>query len=189
VYSIATTVAELLWFVSGSLTQAVYSRIGTPDRSRAAATTLRVVHLGVAALLVVAPLLWLAAGILVPLVLGPAYRASLVPLAWLLPGVLLFGGASALSAYFTNHAGLPQVPAQVAALSLGLNALLALLLVPRLGTSGAAIAASLAYAAAVLLLALRFARHAGLPARCLLRPAPRLYRELRALASRRRGES
>ena len=43
IYSIATTVAELLWFVSGSLTRAVYSRIGTPDRSRAAATTLRVV--------------------------------------------------------------------------------------------------------------------------------------------------
>jgi hypothetical protein len=26
-------------------------------------------------------------------------------MALLLPGVLLFGGASALSAYFTNHAG------------------------------------------------------------------------------------
>ena len=39
VYSIAVVVAELLWFVSGSLTQAVYSRIGTPDRARAAATT------------------------------------------------------------------------------------------------------------------------------------------------------
>ena len=56
----------------------------------------------------------------VPRVLGPAYAASLPLLGWLLPGVMLFGGASALSAYFTNHAGLPHVPAQVAALSLAL---------------------------------------------------------------------
>ena len=55
-------------------------------------------------------------------------------MALLLPGVLLFGGASALSAYFTNHAGTPQVPAQGAATSLGVNAGLSLLLGPRLGT-------------------------------------------------------
>ncbi|MEN9631591.1 MAG: hypothetical protein RJA10_4819, partial [Pseudomonadota bacterium] len=133
IYSIAIVVAELLWFVSGSLTQAVYGRIGTPDRAQAAATTLRVVQLGVAALLLAAPLLWLAARVLVPWVLGPAYAASLPLLALLLPGVLLFGGASALSAYFTNHAGLPQVPAQVAATSLALNAALSLALVPMLG--------------------------------------------------------
>ena len=187
IYSIATVVAELLWFVSGSLTQAVYGRIGNPDRTRAAETTVRVVHLSIAALLVVAPGLWLLAGIVIPAVLGPAYRASLLPLLVLLPGVLLFGGASALSAYFTNHAGSPQVPAQVAALSLASNAGLAWLLVPQLGMAGAALAASLSYTGAVLLLAWRFARHAGLPLAQVLHPAPRVWRELRGLASRRGG--
>jgi len=187
VYSIAVVVAELLWFVSGSLTQAVYGRIGTPDRERAAATTLRVVHLSLAALLLVAPLLWGAARLIVPRLLGPAYAASLAPLGWLLPGALLFGGASALSAYFTNHAGQPQVPAQVAALSLLLNALLAWLLVPRMGTAGAALAASLSYTAAVFVLALRFASHARLPARAVLLPGRRLLADLTALASRRGG--
>lgn len=168
VYSIAVVVAELLWFVSGSLTQAVYGRIGTPDRARAAATTLRVVHISLAALLLVAPLLAAAAVLLIPLLLGEAYRASLPLLGWLLPGALLFGGASALSAYFTNHAGRPQVPAQVAALSLALNATLAALLVPVMGMAGAALAASLSYTASVGLLAWRFARHAGLGWRELL---------------------
>lgn len=189
IYSIAIVVAELLWFVSGSLTQAVYGRIGTPDRAHAAATTVRVVQLSVAALLLAAPLLWLAAVILVPWVLGPAYAASLPLMALLLPGVLLFGGASALSAYFTNHAGTPQVPAQVAALSLGLNATLSLLLVPRLGMAGAAVAASLSYTATVLLLALRFARHAGLPLRAVLLPGPQLWADLRGVAWRRGGTS
>lgn len=187
VYSIAIVVAELLWFVSGSLTQAVYGRIGTPDRAQAATTTLRVVHLGVAALVPAAPLLWLAAWLLVPRLLGPAYADSLLPLALLLPGVLLFGGASALSAYFTNHAGQPRVPAQVALSSLLLNGALALVLAPRLGMAGVALAACLSYTFSVALLAVRFARHAGLPLLQVLLPGAQLLADLRSVAFRRGG--
>ncbi len=187
VYSIAVVVAELLWFVSGSLTQAVYGRIGTPDRVAAAATTVRAVQLSVAALVLAAPLLWALAQVAVPRVLGPAYGASLLPLALLLPGVLVFGGASALSAYFTNHAGRPQVPARVAGLSLLCNAVLAALLVPRWGMAGAALAASIAYTVSVAVLALLFARHAHLPLAKVLLPGPQLWRDLRTVASRPGG--
>ena len=181
VYSIAVVVAELLWFVSSSLTQAVYGRIGTPDRAAAAATTVRAVQLSLTALLLATPVLWLVASWLLPRLLGPVYADSLLPMALLLPGVLVFGGASALSAYFTNHAGLPQVPARVAALSLVLNASLCVLLVPRLGMAGAAASASLSYAASVALLAWRFVRHAGLPLAALLRPGPQLWADVRSV--------
>ena len=186
VYSIAVVAAELLWFVSSSLTQAAYSRIGTPDRATAAATTVRVVQLSVVALLIAAPLLWLVARALVPWLLGPAYAPSVALLAVLLPGVLLFGGASALSAYFTNHAGAPEVPARVAAMSLLLNGSLALVLVPLWGMAGAALAASLSYAASVGVLAWLFVRHAGLPLAALLLPGPHLGRDIQAVASRAR---
>jgi O-antigen/teichoic acid export membrane protein len=187
VYSIAVVVAELLWFVSGSLTQATYGRIGTPERAQAAAVTVRVVHLGVTVLLAAAPVLWLAAHWLVPRVLGPAYLESLLPLAVLLPGALLFGGASALSAYFTNHAGLPQVSAWAAFGSLVANASLSMLLVPRLGTVGAAIAASVSYAASIAVVALGFARHAGLPLRRVLLPGSQLAADLRMLCGARKA--
>lgn len=181
VYSIAVVAAELLWFVSSSLTQAAYGRIGTPDRAQAAATTVRVVQLGVTALLVAAPLLWLLAAVALPWVLGPAYADSLRPLALLLPGAMLFGGAGALSAYFTNHAGRPQVPARVAALSLAINATLATVLVPLLGTAGAALAASAAYIGSVAVLGWQFVRHAGLPLHALIWPGRQLGADLRAL--------
>ena len=187
VYSIAVIVAELMWFVSGSLTQAAYARIGAPDGAHAAAFTVRVMQLGVAALLLVAPLLWLGAWLLVPRLLGATYAGSLLPLALLLPGVLLFGAAGSLSAWFTNHAGRPEVPAQVAALSLAFNAGLALLLVPLWGIAGAALAASLAYGVSVVLLALRFARAAALPLPVVLRPAPQLWADLRRIPSRAGG--
>ena len=183
VYSIAVVVAELLWFVSSSLTQAVYGRIGTPDRASAAATTVRAAQLSVAALLLAAPLVWLAARMWVPWLLGPAYAGSLPLLALLLPGVMLFGGASALSAYFTNHAGAPQVPARVALMSLALNGALSWGLVPLLGMAGAALAASLSYSASVAVLAVLFARHAGLPLSAVLLPGPQLWRDLQAVAS------
>lgn len=186
VYSIAVVAAELLWFVSSSLTQAAYSRIGTRDRATAAATTVRAVQLSVAALLLAAPLLWFAAQALVPRLLGPAYAPSVALLAVLLPGVLLFGGASALSAYFTNHAGMPEVPARVAATSLLLNGALSLAWVPLWGMTGAALAASVSYAVCVGVLAWRFVRHAGLPMSALLLPGPHLGRDIRAVASRGR---
>jgi O-antigen/teichoic acid export membrane protein len=186
VYSIAVMVAELLWFVSSSLTQAAYGRIGSPDRVQAAATTLRAVHLSLAALLLAAPLLWVTARVLIPWVLGPAYVASLPLLAILLPGVLVFGGGSALSAYFTNHVGRPEVPAKVATLSLLLNGALAAALVPSLGMAGAALAASCSYTLAVGVMAWRFARHAGLPLRSLA-PGRQLVNDLRAVALRTGG--
>ncbi len=186
VYSIAVVAAELLWFVSSSLTQAAYSRIGTPDRATAAATTVRAVQLSITALLLAAPLLWFAAQALLPWLLGPAYAPSVGLLALLLPGVLLFGGASALSAYFTNHAGTPAVPARVAAMSLLINGALALTWVPLWGMAGAALAASVSYAVCVGALVWRFVRHAGLPLSALLLPGPHLWRDIQAVASRAR---
>jgi O-antigen/teichoic acid export membrane protein len=117
-------------------------------------------------------------------------QAAAPLLALLLPGVVLFGGASALSAWFTQHRGRPQVPAQVAALSLVLNLCLCLVWVPRFGAAGAAVAASLAYGGTMVLLAWRFARDAGLPLAALWRPGPDLGPDLamlwRWLASRGR---
>ena len=132
-------------------------------------------------MLAAAPMLWLLAYWLVPFALGAAYMDSLLPLALLLPGALLFGGASALSAYFTNHVGLPQLSAWAAFGSLVANASLAVLLVPGFGMAGAAMAASVSYAVSVMLVAWRFARHAGMPLRRVLLPGAQLAADLRIL--------
>ena len=118
VYSIAVIVAELLWFVSSSVTQAAYARVGTRDAALASSTVVRAVHYSFLILLLVAPGLWVAASILLPWLLGDEYPAALPVLAVLLPGVLVFGAASALSAYFTNcRWGRPLIPAALASLS------------------------------------------------------------------------
>jgi O-antigen/teichoic acid export membrane protein len=170
VYSIAVMVAELLWLVSSSVTTAAYARIGTPDAAQATRLTVRAMHASVLLLLALCPLLWLFAALVVPALLGPAYAGALQALAVLLPGVALYGAASALSAWFTNHAGRPLVPALLAGSSLLFTVVVSLLAIPRLGMLGGALATSLSYGATVGLGGWLFMRASGTPAGVLLRP-------------------
>ncbi len=170
VYSIAVAVAELLWLVSSAVTTAAYARIGQPDRAAATALTLRAMHVSVGWLLVLSPLLWLLANHLVTVLLGPAYEPAIRVLALLLPGVALYGAASALSAWFTNHAGRPQVPAWLAAGSLSINIGVSLWAIPRWGLHGAALATSLSYAITIVIGLSLFVQAAGLSWRQALLP-------------------
>ncbi len=170
VYSIAVMAAELLWLISSSVTTAAYARIGAPDAAEASRITLRAVHASVLLLAALCPALWLAAALVVPRLLGAVYTPSLLVLAVLLPGVAVYGGASALSAWFTNHAGRPAVPALLASLSLLINIGVSMLLIPRLGMLGGALATTLSYLVAVALGVGLFARASGTPWRSLAKP-------------------
>ena len=170
VYSIAIMVAELLWLLSSAVTQAAYARIGAPDREAAAKFVVRIVHANLVVLLLVAPFLYLAARFVLPWLLGPAYDDASLFLAVLLPGVLSYGAASPLSAYFTNHAGRPRVPALVAGLSLVINVALCVALLPRMGVIGGAVATTASYMISVTVMMMLFKHHAGISASVLAKP-------------------
>lgn len=177
VYAVAVMMAELLWFVSSSLSQAAFARIGTPDRAQAAALTLRVMHFSITALLLTAPILYLTAVWLLPWGLGPAYAEVRPLLAVLLPAVLAYAPASVLSAYFTNHAGRPGIPAFMASGSLLVNVLVCSWAIPSFGTLGAALATLVSYALTMACLLALFRRHAGCSWRQVLWPRPGQLRD------------
>ncbi|MFX9097208.1 hypothetical protein ABTN72_19425, partial [Acinetobacter baumannii] len=56
-YSVAVTVAELLWLLSSSVTVSAYARIGHPDARVAAAMTVQAVRINVLATVLAAPVL------------------------------------------------------------------------------------------------------------------------------------
>jgi O-antigen/teichoic acid export membrane protein len=170
-YSVAVTVAELLWLLSSSVTVSAYARIGHPDIKVAASMTVQAVRINVLATLLAAPVLMALAWWGLPWVMGEAYAASLLPLAALLPGVAAYAAASSLSAFYTNHLGRPQLSGAIAGLSLMLSFGLGWVLVPRLGALGAGISSSLGYIVAIVVAYGVFLRHAGLPVRALWRPA------------------
>jgi O-antigen/teichoic acid export membrane protein len=166
-YSVAVTVAELLWLLSSSVTVSAYARIGHPDPRVAAAMTVQAVRINVLATVLAAPILLLGAWWALPWVLGEAYRASLMPLLALLPGVAGYAAASSLSAYYTNHLGRPQLSGAIAGLSLCLSFGLGWWLVPQHGAVGAAVSSSVGYLGAIVVAYAVFLRHAGLPLRAL----------------------
>jgi len=168
-YSVAVTVAELLWLLSSSVTVSLYARIGHPDQAVAASTAVRAVRINVLSTLVAAPLLLVGAWWALPVVLGEAYRVSLLPLAALLPGVAAYAAASSLSAFYTNHLGRPQLSGAIAGLSLIVSFGLGLWWVPEGGAVGAALASSAGYIGAIAVAYGVFLRHAGLPLSALWR--------------------
>jgi O-antigen/teichoic acid export membrane protein len=170
IYSIAVLVAELLWFVSSSVTQAAYAKIGSPDGLESSRLVLRVMHYSLIVLAIMSPLLWLLAAFVLPFLLGHDYSAALPILAVLLPGVVSFGAASALSAYFTNHTGRPMISAVLAALSLMINITVSVILIPLLGAMGGALATSLSYLITVIVSLSLFSRISGIALHDLLRP-------------------
>jgi O-antigen/teichoic acid export membrane protein len=190
VYSVAVLLAELLWVVSSSVSQAAYSRIGDPDRVKASRLTVRAMHSSLIALVLLSVPLWFAVAWLLPQVLGEAYAPSLPSLAVLLPGAVAYGAASALSAYFTNHAGRPYIPAALAGLSLVSGVLMSLVLIPAWGIVGAAAATTLSYVAAVGVSVSIFSKLAAIPIQRVLWPDWRALKQdldrLKAYAMRPR---
>lgn len=170
-YSVAVTVAELLWLLSSSVTVSAYARIGTPDRRVASSMTVQAVRINVLATLLAAPVLLALAWWALPWVMGPAYAASVAPLAALLPGVAAYAAASSLSAFYTNHLGRPQLAGAIAGLSLAVSFGLGCLLVPRFGALGAGISSSTGYIIAIVVAYGVFLRQAGLPVRALWNPS------------------
>lgn len=170
-YSVAVTVAELLWLLSQSVTVSAYARIGHPDVRIASSMTVQAIRINVLATVLAAPILLGLAWWALPLVMGPAYAESVMPLAALLPGVAAYAAASSLSAFYTNHLGRPHLSGGIAGLSLLVSFGLGWVLVPEMGALGAGVASSTGYIVAIVVAYGVFLRQAGLPVRALWAPA------------------
>jgi O-antigen/teichoic acid export membrane protein len=144
VYAVAVNVSETLFMLPNAAATAlvpVLARGAPGDRTQQALSVFRMlIVIGLIEVVVAA----LAGPVLIPLVFGPDYHASVTPFLLLLPGTLGFVAADVFtSALMTQGApSLSSLPS-VAALTVGL--ILDVLLIPSFGASGAALAASAAF--------------------------------------------
>ncbi len=167
IYSVAVTVAELLWLVSSAVTTAVYARIGAADPAAAVSSTLQAVRWGALGVLLASPLLLVVAWWALPAVLGEVYRPAWWYLLMLLPGTLAYSSASGISAYFTNQRGQPWLAGAIALTSMLMNLVLSWWWIPLWGAAGAALATSVSYGLAITWGLILFLRLSGLPLRSL----------------------
>jgi len=150
-YSVAYGTAELLLLLPQRFSNLYLARIAA-SHPMSKAEEVRLLSslvflmtlVGAAALAVLAPF-----G--VRLLYGTAFAGSVRPLWFLLPGICAAATASIQAAYLAGLGGV-KTTAQINCAGLALNAFLNLILIPRYGISGAAVAASLTYAAQAALL-------------------------------------
>jgi O-antigen/teichoic acid export membrane protein len=140
VYTVATGIAEILFFISGSLSAVLFSRKidqGVHNHLR----SLRIMApLGFA----VAAVIGLAGVYLIPKLYGTAFSGAVTPLLCLLPGVVFMSLVHTISPYMVQS---NQMHAISTGQTSGLvaNVLLNITLIPPLGAMGAAISSTVSY--------------------------------------------
>lgn len=181
-YALATTVAELLWLLTDPLAAAmiphlVRAQIGDDRRLSFAMARL---SLSISALAAIAG--WFLAPLVIPLVYGKGFTGATPALRLLLPGIVALAASRPLGAVRVKE-GQVVLPSVLGLAALGLNVVLNLLLLPRIGIRGASIASSVCYTALAVSYAF-IARRRGVAGWRDLVPRPS---DLRLLSSGRRS--
>jgi O-antigen/teichoic acid export membrane protein len=144
-YAVIETLSNLLFFIPTSISVALLPVIAREtDATRATEWVNRALRIslffgfGGAIFLAVATRLGLS-------LYGPDYSQAWLPLLALLPGVAFSSMAHITTVYWSSYALKPEINLYVVAVSLVIDVLADLLLIPRLGLLGAGIGATLGY--------------------------------------------
>jgi O-antigen/teichoic acid export membrane protein len=159
-YAVVVTVLQLLFFIPNSIAIALRPVLASATHERVVDLTTRSIRLSLATSAIGTVVLGLFAPHILR-VFGQPYISALPALLWSLPGVALYSTAFSTTVYWDSHARMPQVNLLIAALSLVLDVIGCLLLLPRLGLAGAGIAASIGYSVAIGVSLWIFIQHAG----------------------------
>lgn len=148
IYSIAMQAAEAMWLIAAAVAGAVTAPAVHETEARAVRLIMRAAGRALLFTAIVAGVVAVAAPFLIPLALGDAFDDAARPLLLLLPGVVLYAPVSVLVVYLSVRRGRPRLSLFVALAGGVVTLALALALIPRYGTEGAALASTAGYAAA-----------------------------------------
>jgi O-antigen/teichoic acid export membrane protein len=157
VYAIASKFAELLRLVTMSLTYVLYPAYARDGRARAAAAARRLLPRAGLLSAGAAACLWVAAAPVIATVYGRAFEAAISPSRIILLGLALEGAGAVVTAYL-HGAGRPGLNSWAMASGLAVTIALDIVLIPRYGAIGAAVASAAAYSTTSLVLIWIFSR-------------------------------
>lgn len=144
IYAVASKYAEVLRVVPIAANWVLYPRFARSDAASATATARRLIPRAGAVTATLALPLALAAGLVVPLLFGRAFESAVLPAQILFIGLAAEGISGVITAFLYGR-GHPGLNSMAAGTGLAVTLVLDVILIPRLGTVGAAIASSAAY--------------------------------------------
>jgi O-antigen/teichoic acid export membrane protein len=144
IYAVAAKYAEVVRVVPIAANWVLYPRFATSDAAGAASLARRMIPRALAVTASGALFLALASGVVVPLLFGSTFDGAVVPAQILLVGLAAEGAAGVITAFMFGR-GRPGLNSLAAGMGVIVTIVLDLILIPRLGAVGAAIASSAAY--------------------------------------------
>lgn len=161
VYSVGLAVAEILWQVNRSIVTASFGRVARGNESEAAVTTATSMRHSFTLVAIGAIVVALLAAPLVPRIYGSAFDQSVVVTWLLLPGIIAYSMMGSLSTFYIQQLGQPRTPLIFRTVSTVICAVATVLMLPRFGIAGGAIATSISYWVSFALSAGYFVRRTG----------------------------
>lgn len=161
IYSVAVLLVEGLYFISQAAGVAMWARVGRATREEAAALVARAIRVTLVLMVIAGLALFAVAGFGIPLLFDDAYTGAVTPFRVFIPGVVAWGMANLLATFYTNQLGRPRVPLLIASISLAINVVSCLILIPIAGISGGAIATTVSYLIAITVELAMFWRETG----------------------------
>jgi O-antigen/teichoic acid export membrane protein len=167
-YTLAVSLAELMWQLSQPMCIAAFPRIATGDESASARFTAKLIRHILALMIPVGIICFVAGPPLITLLYGQAFETSGSALRWIVPGVVAYAVEIPLGYYLMIRMARPWVIVAIQSASVVVCAGLTLATVHRFGIDGAAAATSVTYVAVVLVKGTIFARATNVGPRQLL---------------------
>jgi O-antigen/teichoic acid export membrane protein len=150
-YSVAITIAEVLFYFPNALAVVTVSRYAAAGRQEARSLLARSAGWVLAVSAACAAGLAVLGGPVIEWIFGPSYAPSAAVMLILLPGVVAYTPVAVTTWYFNAHLQRPIVNLLVAGFSVLINAVLTPILAPAYGLRGVAWSTSVAYLSASVL--------------------------------------
>ena len=169
-YAVGVLVAEGLWQIPQAASLTLLPRTARTLNAGATQFTCMVIRHVVLVACATGAALALLSPFAVPLIFGARFTPSVPVIWWILPGTIALSVAKVICADLAGRAK-PEFSSICACTSLVVTIALDLLLVPRMGINGAALASSVAYTAQTILLAIALKQHLRVSWKSLLVPS------------------
>jgi O-antigen/teichoic acid export membrane protein len=167
-YALATHIAELIGGIHRPVSIVLYPRLASSTEARMHDTTITVCRHVLLLETLACGAVAVGAKFAIGLLYGAEYLPAVPPLLILLPGILMMSLYNLLGRNFTSR-NRQQTTIMAGALALVVNVVLNLVLIPRLGLNGAALASTVSYSLATIVLLVAFRRHSRAPLTGLVR--------------------
>lgn len=167
IYSVGVSFAELVWYVPNALSTVIAAKGGRTSEESGVDYVTRTTRIAVVVMVVTVVCGSVLVPLVVPLIYGSPFASAVLVFFALLPGVVFDGIARILWSYQTVRGRQYWRQALVATAS---NVVAVIVLAPRLGAVGAALASTLCYIGLAIFAIGRFSRDTGAPLRQVLVP-------------------